>query len=423
MVAPVRQPLQIPLNYRYPVRLFAGVLRLVTRSQRFDFSGGRRCRPDSPGKPGQRGELQPSRFPLGETCLQLSAANYGQPGRRSGLDAGRILESLPESPQARRSRTLRPLAVPHRAQRGLQHVPQAEARDRCGRNRARSHGDQNHRGRKLGLPHRTVAGRRQRFGPPLDGPARSGGAENLPGFQVRGNGGDSLLPGFHHQVPPLHRARTAQNRAGSHEGKGFVMSCSPFDLKDYFLQELPSTQRVQVEAHVKSCLTCREELERLQLTGAALFSLRDEEIPQRIAFLSDQVFEPSPLRRWLSGFWCSTARLGFASALVLSASIFFAAIRPGPIVDRPAARTVAAVSPSPQEIQQQIRQAVSQAVAEVEARQEENNRQLVAEFSQRSDAELRSVRWMVGELDANRKRNQVTRAMLMVQPTEGGEIK
>src|ERR1035441_7905452 len=110
-------PLQFPLNYRYPVRLFADVLRLVTRSQRFDFSGGRRCRPDSPGNPGQRGELQSSRLPLGETCLQLPAANYGQPGRRSGLDAGRFLESLPEPPQARRSRTLRPLAVPHRAQR------------------------------------------------------------------------------------------------------------------------------------------------------------------------------------------------------------------------------------------------------------------------------------------------------------------
>ena len=81
------------------------------------------------------------------------------------------------------------------------------------------------------------------LGPPLRGPARSRRAQDLPGLQVRGNGGDSLLPGFHHQVPPLHRARTPQDRAGSHEGKRFVMSCSPFDLKDYFLQELPSPQR------------------------------------------------------------------------------------------------------------------------------------------------------------------------------------
>ena len=113
------------------------------------------------------------------------------------------------------------------------------------------------------------------------------------------------------------------------------MSCSPFDLKEYFLRELPSPQRVQVEAHVNHCPPCREELERLQLTEAALFSLRDEEIPQRIAFVSDQIFEPSPVRRWLSGFWGSTARLGFASAAMLSASIFyFAATRPAPAPDR-----------------------------------------------------------------------------------------
>jgi anti-sigma factor RsiW len=200
------------------------------------------------------------------------------------------------------------------------------------------------------------------------------------------------------------------------------MSCSPFDLKDYFLQELPSPQRVQVEDHITRCPACREELERLQLTGVALFSLRDEEIPQRIAFVSDQIFEPSPVRRWLSGFWGSAARLGFASALLLSASIFFAAMRPGPIVDRPVVTTTAAVTPAPQEVQQQIQQAVSKAVAEVEARQAETIKQVTAEFSRRSDEELRSVRWMVGELDANRKRAQVTRAAVMVQPSEG-EIK
>ena len=45
------------------------------------------------------------------------------------------------------------------------------------------------------------------------------------------------------------------------------MSCSPFDLRDFFLQELPPTERLQVEAHVKTCVPCREELDRLQLTG------------------------------------------------------------------------------------------------------------------------------------------------------------
>src|SRR5450631_4188037 len=202
------------------------------------------------------------------------------------------------------------------------------------------------------------------------------------------------------------------------------MSCSPFDLKDYFLQELPSPERVQVEAHVNHCPACREELERLQLTEAALFALRDEEIPQRIAFVSDQIFEPSPLRRWLSGFWASTARLGFASALLLSASIFYSAIRPGPTVLRPVVVPVAAVSPSPQEIQSQIQQAVSKAVAEVEARQSEHNKQLVADFEHRTDEYLRSVRWMTSESEADRKRAQTTRRIAMyVQPSESGEVK
>ena len=241
------------------------------------------------------------------------------------------------------------------------------------------------------------------LGPALHGPARSGGAQDLPGLQVRGNGRDSLLPGFHHQVPPLHRARTAQDRAGSHEGKRCVMSCSPFDLKDYFLQELPSPQRLQVEAHVKNCPACREELERLQLTEAALFSLRDEEIPQRIAFVTDQIFEPSPVRRWFSGFWGSTARLGFASAPMLSASIFyFAATRPAPAPDTHGGayhRRRVSFS-APQQIQQQIDQAVAQAVAEVEARQAETNKQLVADFEHRNDETLKSVRWFAGEYDA-----------------------
>lgn len=204
------------------------------------------------------------------------------------------------------------------------------------------------------------------------------------------------------------------------------MSCSPFDLKDYFLQELPSPQRVQVEAHVKTCLPCREELERLQLTGVALFSLRDEEIPQRIAFVSDQIFEPSPLRRWFSGLWGSTARLGFASAAMLSLSLIyfattFATTRPAPAPDRTAVATMAAVTPSAQEIQQQIQQAVAKAVAEVEARHEQSQKQLVAYIERQNADTLRSARWIADESDAIRKRNQVAKHSAMVQPDESGE--
>jgi hypothetical protein len=112
------------------------------------------------------------------------------------------------------------------------------------------------------------------------------------------------------------------------------MSCSPFDLKEYFLRELNQTDAGRVEAHLKSCPGCREEMDRLQLTEAALCSLREEEIPQRIAFVSDQVFEPSPLRRWWGALWGSSARLGFAAAAMLSGAILISAFtRPAPVVN------------------------------------------------------------------------------------------
>jgi len=116
------------------------------------------------------------------------------------------------------------------------------------------------------------------------------------------------------------------------------MSCSPFDLRDYFLNELPDADRRQVDAHIKTCSTCRDEMERLHLTETALFSLRDEEIPQRIAFVSDPVFQASPWRRWFDAFWGSAARLGFASAAMLSTAILvyaFSRPAPAPVINVP----------------------------------------------------------------------------------------
>ena len=160
------------------------------------------------------------------------------------------------------------------------------------------------------------------------------------------------------------------------------MSCSPFDLRDYFLQELADPQqRQQVEAHVRSCQPCRDELERLQLTEAALFSLREEEIPQRIAFVSDKVFEPSPWRRWLAAFWGSTARLGFASAAMLSvALIVFATTRPAP-APAPVTTTVASVDSA--DIQRQVEAAANKAAQAIEARYAAKTDQLVKAIQQR----------------------------------------
>lgn len=156
------------------------------------------------------------------------------------------------------------------------------------------------------------------------------------------------------------------------------MSCSPFDLRDYVLKELSDPERKQVEVHVKGCQGCREECERLRLTEAALFSLREEEIPQRIAFVSDKIFEPSPWRRAWVAFWSSTARLGFASAAMLSvALVVFAVVRPAAPTPGPAAP---AVSMTAGEVQQQIQSAVERAVSASEARQEQKFVQAVAEI-------------------------------------------
>ena len=159
------------------------------------------------------------------------------------------------------------------------------------------------------------------------------------------------------------------------------MSCSPFDLRDYFLKELPDTEQRQVEVHVRNCQPCREELDRLRLTEAALFALREEEIPQRIAFVSDQVFEPSPWRRWWTALWGSTARLAFASAAMLSIAILVAALRPvEQIAVRPGAPPVVKAGISDTEIQSRIDTAVAKTVAQVEARQTEKTKQLMADL-------------------------------------------
>ena len=188
------------------------------------------------------------------------------------------------------------------------------------------------------------------------------------------------------------------------------MSCSPFDLKDYFLKELASPQSLQVEDHIRHCPGCREELDRLRLTGAALFSLRDEEIPQRIAFVSDKIFEPSPVRRWLSEFWGSSGRLGFASAAMLSAAlVFFSLHRPAPApVPAPAATHVVASGPTQEEIQVRIDDAVAKAVDRA-VTQSEVTARLVADLRRANEeARVQLVR-LAGDVEMYQKRERVRR--------------
>jgi anti-sigma factor RsiW len=161
------------------------------------------------------------------------------------------------------------------------------------------------------------------------------------------------------------------------------MSCSPYDLKDYFFGELGAAERGQVEAHLRECPSCREEFERLHVTQAALHTLREEELPRRIAFVSDKVFEP----RWWQTLWRSGPRLGFASAAMLAAAILVHAFaRPVPPV-LPATDTAAIEA----RVNAEVAKRVDAAIAASEARQQQKTAEWVSavrqEFAKQQEAD------------------------------------
>jgi anti-sigma factor RsiW len=159
------------------------------------------------------------------------------------------------------------------------------------------------------------------------------------------------------------------------------MSCSSIDLKAYFLGEANRQEQAACEDHVTACAGCREELAQLTLTQTALRSLADEEIPQRIAFVSDKVFEP----KWWQTIWRSGPVVVFASAVLLSSSIFVHAYtRPGP------APVVVAAAPVAQVDNRQIEAAVAKAVAEVEKRQDAKTALALTTAEKRYEFQLRA---------------------------------
>jgi len=159
-------------------------------------------------------------------------------------------------------------------------------------------------------------------------------------------------------------------------------------LKDYFFEELPAQERALVEEHLKQCPGCREEVERLRLTGSALATLREEEPPRRIAFVSDQVFEPG----WWQRLWQSGPQLGFAAAAMLSLAILVHAfVRPAPTAPAPldGAALEARISA---EVAQRLEPAIAAAIAASEARQAQRAAQLVKETEERLDFDRRADR-------------------------------
>ncbi len=150
-------------------------------------------------------------------------------------------------------------------------------------------------------------------------------------------------------------------------------------LRDYAFDELPAHERRAMEQHLATCGDCVLELDQLRLTSAALRTLPDREIPQRIAFVSDRVFEPSPFRRFWSAGFASACVL--AVALVVSAWHFSNAYRPAEV------QTVvhtASVSP------QQINDAVARAVAQVRTEDAQLIRTAIQTSEQKRDLEYRN---------------------------------
>jgi anti-sigma factor RsiW len=164
-------------------------------------------------------------------------------------------------------------------------------------------------------------------------------------------------------------------------------------LRDYAFDELPAGERREMEQHLAACGDCAAELDQLRVATAVLRVLPDREIPQRIAFVSDKVFQPSPVARFFGSFWNSAARLGFASACVLGAALIVAAYhRPAPAPAE--VRTIVQTA----DVTKQVNEAVAKAIAQVH--QEDARMLKAAEI--RNDKEHRMLMEAVNVLQDRR---------------------
>jgi hypothetical protein len=166
------------------------------------------------------------------------------------------------------------------------------------------------------------------------------------------------------------------------------------DWKSYALGELDARAQQEAESHVAACADCQDELAGLRVTLDAMATLREEELPRRIAFVSDKVFEP----RWYEKLFL---RPSFAAAAVIAAAILVHAfVRP---VSTPAntpqaiaqvdtsaieSRVTAEVTARLQsEMAMAVNTAVTKAVAETEKRDDQRTAQLLSASERRySDA-------------------------------------
>jgi len=170
------------------------------------------------------------------------------------------------------------------------------------------------------------------------------------------------------------------------------------DWKSYALGELDARARQEAESHVAACADCQDELAGLRVTLDAMATLRDEELPRRIAFVSDKVFEP----RWYEKLTQAFLRPSFAAAAMIAAALLVHAfVRPvGAPTSAPSqaiaqvdtsaieARVIAEVTARLQgEMAEAVNNAVTKAVADTEKRDDQRTAQLLSASDRRySDA-------------------------------------
>lgn len=174
------------------------------------------------------------------------------------------------------------------------------------------------------------------------------------------------------------------------------------DLIAYALGEATPQERQAAEAQLAASAEARQEHEQLSFVLSALKTLPNEEIPRRIAFVSDPVFAPSLWQR----FWGSAAQLGFAGAAMLAVAITAHGYLTRPLA-LPAAVPVLAQAQSVD-----VDKVVQKAVAAVELRQQalfdKRLKLAIDESEQRHSMEIRLMAASVSE-SLNLARKQMNR--------------
>ena len=170
----------------------------------------------------------------------------------------------------------------------------------------------------------------------------------------------------------------------------------PYDLRDYLFDELSRAQRPEMEQFLQGSAEARAELEQLQLTERALLSLPDEAPPQRIAFVSDKVFEPSLLARFSRWLREDSPRLAFGASLALA--VLFAGVAwTDPALSSTSDGWTLAFGAQPEHVvmpagldKSQVREMVVEAIAQQSELDREAVLQLIADRAEESRQQWRS---------------------------------